>query len=45
MRDTFNRMIGRTRYVVFRLFLHLGGSDVAPILGVLNRAAREMQDL
>ncbi len=44
MRDTFNRMIGRTRYVVFRLFLHLGGSDVAPILGVLNRAAREAID-
>ncbi|MCM0592611.1 MAG: DUF1517 domain-containing protein [Gloeotrichia echinulata IR180] len=44
MRDTFNRMIGRTRYVVFRLFLHLGGSDVAPILGVLNRAARAAID-
>lgn len=44
MRDTFNRMIGKTRYVVCRLFLHLGGSDVAPILGVLNRAAREAID-
>lgn len=44
MRDTFNKMIGRTRYVVFRLFLHLGGSDVAPMLGVLNRAAREAID-
>ncbi|MBD2436383.1 DUF1517 domain-containing protein [Nostoc sp. FACHB-110] len=44
MRDTFNRMVGRTRYVVCRLFLHLGGSDVAPILGVLNRAAREAID-
>ncbi|AFY31551.1 DUF1517 domain-containing protein [Calothrix sp. PCC 7507] len=40
MRDTFNRMIGRTRYVVFRLFLHLGGDEVAPILGVLNSAGR-----
>ncbi|MBD2448668.1 DUF1517 domain-containing protein [Nostoc sp. FACHB-152] len=44
MRDTFNRMVGRTRYVVCRLFIHLGGSDVAPILGVLNRAAREAID-
>ncbi|MBD2386317.1 DUF1517 domain-containing protein [Cylindrospermum sp. FACHB-282] len=44
MRDTFNRMIGRTRYVVFRLFLHLSGSEVAPILGTLNRAAREAID-
>ncbi|MFO5474726.1 MAG: DUF1517 domain-containing protein, partial [Dolichospermum sp.] len=44
MRDTFNRMIGKTRYVVCRLFLHLGGSNVAPILGVLNRAAREAID-
>ncbi len=44
MRDSFNRMIGRTRYVVCRLFLHLGGSEVAPILGVLNRAAREAID-
>ncbi|MBE9008454.1 DUF1517 domain-containing protein [Fortiea sp. LEGE XX443] len=44
MRDTFNRMVGRTRYVVCRLFLHLGGSDVAPILGVLNHGAREAID-
>ncbi|BAY23672.1 hypothetical protein NIES2100_34640 [Calothrix sp. NIES-2100] len=44
MRDTFNRMIGRTRYVVCRLFLHLGGSDVAPILGLFNRVAREAID-
>jgi uncharacterized membrane protein len=44
MRDTFNRMMGQTRYVVFRLFLHLAGSEVAPILGVLNSAAREAID-
>jgi uncharacterized membrane protein len=37
-------MVGRTRYVVFRLFLHLGGTEVAPILGVLNHAAREAID-
>ncbi|WP_414542433.1 MULTISPECIES: DUF1517 domain-containing protein [Nostocaceae] len=44
MRDRFNKMMGRTRYVVCRLFLHLAGSDVAPILGVLNSSAREAID-
>ncbi|MBD2138848.1 DUF1517 domain-containing protein [Anabaena sp. FACHB-1237] len=44
MRDTFNRMIGKTRYIVSRLFLNLNGSDVAPILGILNRVAREAID-
>lgn len=44
MRDRLNKMMGRTRYVVCRLFLHLAGSDVAPILGVLNSAAREAID-
>lgn len=37
----FNRMMGRTRYVVSRLFVHLAGSEVAPILGVLNSTARD----
>jgi uncharacterized membrane protein len=37
-------MLGKTRYVVCRLFVHLSGSDVAPILGVLNSAAREALD-
>ncbi|MBE9234500.1 DUF1517 domain-containing protein [Anabaena aphanizomenioides LEGE 00250] len=41
MSNFFNKMMGRTRYVVCRLFVHLAGSEVAPILGVLNRAARE----
>ena len=36
----FNRMMGRTRYVVCRLFLHLNGDEVAPILGILNSSAR-----
>jgi uncharacterized membrane protein len=45
MRDGFNKMMGRTRYVVCRLFLHLAGSEVAPILGVLNRGAREAIDV
>jgi hypothetical protein len=40
----FNRMMGKTRYVVSRLFLHLQGSDVAPIIGVLNRSARTAID-
>ncbi len=44
MHNTFNRMMGRTRYVVSRLFLHLNGQEIAPILGVLNRAARKAID-
>ncbi|MGJ5672209.1 MAG: DUF1517 domain-containing protein [Nostochopsis sp.] len=44
MRDSFNRMIGKTRYVVCRFMLHLAGSEVAPILGALNRGAREAID-
>ncbi|MBW4603439.1 MAG: DUF1517 domain-containing protein [Calothrix sp. FI2-JRJ7] len=36
----FNRMLGKTRYVVCRLFIHLAGSEVAPILGTLNDVAR-----
>lgn len=40
----FNRMMGRTRYVVCRLFLQLNGSEVAPLLGVLNQAARNAID-
>ncbi|MBG0747497.1 MAG: DUF1517 domain-containing protein [Planktothrix agardhii KL2] len=42
--DRFNRMMGKTRFVVSRLFLHLGGDQVAPLLGVLNRAARNTID-
>ena len=44
MANLFNKFIGRTRYVVSRIFLHLHGQEVAPILGVLNRAAREAID-
>ena len=40
----FNRMMGRNRYVVSRILLHLSGSDVAPILGIVNRSAREVID-
>lgn len=43
-RDRFNRMSGKTRIVVCRLFLHLAGNEVAPLLGVLNNAARQAVD-
>ncbi len=42
--DRFNRMTGRTRFVVCRLFLHLAGQEVAPLMGVLNRTARQAVD-
>lgn len=44
MRDRFNKIMGRTRFVVCRLFLHLGGQDLAPLLRFLNRTAREAID-
>jgi hypothetical protein len=40
-RDRLNQLRGRTRFVVCRLFIHLTGEEAAPLLGVLNRAARE----
>lgn len=40
-RDRFNQMSGKTRLVVFRLFLHLAGKEVAPLLGVLNQSAQQ----
>lgn len=42
--DRFNRALGKTRFVVSRLFLHLRGDDVTPVLGVLNAAARKAVD-
>lgn len=39
--DRFNQMTGKTRFVVFRLFLHLAGKEVAPLLGVLNSSTRQ----
>lgn len=44
LRDRLNQLGGRTRYVVCRLFIHLAGEEVAPLLGILNRAAREAID-
>ncbi|NEQ35114.1 MAG: DUF1517 domain-containing protein [Okeania sp. SIO3I5] len=40
-RDNLNKFTGKTRFVVSRLFIHLTGSEVTPLLGVLNRAVRE----
>lgn len=39
--DRFNQFIGKTRFMVCRIFVHLGGEEVAPLLGVLNQAARD----
>lgn len=44
LRDQFNKMTGKTRFVVSRLFVHLVGEEVTPLLGVLNRAAIESLD-
>lgn len=41
LRNSFNRFTGKTRFVVCRLFVHLGGSEVAPMLGILNQAGRQ----
>lgn len=44
LRDRFNQLSGQTRFVVCRIFVHLSGREVAPLLGVLNQAAREAVD-
>ncbi|MGB5594461.1 MAG: DUF1517 domain-containing protein [Crocosphaera sp.] len=43
-RDRLNKFTGKTRFVVCRLFLHLAGEDIAPLLGTLNGAARKAID-
>jgi uncharacterized membrane protein len=43
-RDRFNQFTGQTRLAVCRVFVHLTGEDVAPLLGVLNRTARQAID-
>lgn len=40
-RDRFNRFSGKTRIVVCRLFIHLAGKEVAPLLGILNESAQQ----
>lgn len=42
--DRLNKMIGKTRFVVSRIFIHLEGEEVAPLLGILNQAARDAVD-
>ena len=42
--DRFKKFAGKTRYVVCRLFLHLYGQEIAPMIGILNRAGREAID-
>ncbi len=41
LRDRFNKMTGKTQFVVARIFVHLGGDEVSPLLGILNQAARQ----
>jgi hypothetical protein len=40
-RDRLNKLSGKSRYVVCRIFVHLTGDEVVPLLGVLNSKARE----
>ncbi len=40
-RDRLNQFSGKTRFVVCRLFIHLAGSEVAPLMGVLNDLGRQ----
>ncbi|MBW4458997.1 MAG: DUF1517 domain-containing protein [Nodosilinea sp. WJT8-NPBG4] len=44
LRDRFSQISGQTRFVVCRIFVHLSGREVAPLLGVLNQAVREAID-
>jgi hypothetical protein len=43
-RDRISQFSGKTRFVVSRIFIHLAGDEIAPMLGVLNRVARETID-
>lgn len=42
--DRFNQFTGKTRFAVCRVFIHLSGEEVAPLLGVLNSTARDAID-
>jgi uncharacterized membrane protein len=42
--DRFNQFTGKKRLTVCRLFVHLAGDEVAPLLGVLNQAGRDAID-
>ena len=43
-RDRISKFSGKTRFVVSRVFVHLAGEEIAPLLGVLNQVAREAID-
>lgn len=38
--DRWNKITGKTKFVVCRVMLHLAGNEVAPLLGILNQAGR-----
>ncbi|MGC9503287.1 DUF1517 domain-containing protein [Baaleninema sp.] len=38
--DRWNRLTGKTRFVVCRIMVHLTGSETNPLLGVLNRVGQ-----
>lgn len=40
-RDRISQFSGKTRFVVARIFIHLAGAEIAPMLGILNGVARE----
>lgn len=40
-RDRISQFSGKTRFVVSRIFIHLAGGEIAPMLGLLNCVARE----
>lgn len=40
-RDRISQFSGKTRFVVSRIFIHMAGAEIAPMLGTLNRVARE----
>lgn len=42
--NRFNQFLGKTRFVVSRLFLHLQGEEIAPLLGILNNNALNIID-
>ena len=44
LRDRFNRFSGKTRFVVSRLFIHLSGTEAAPLLGIFNQVGRDAID-
>jgi Protein of unknown function (DUF1517) len=44
LRDRFNQFTGKTRVAVCRVFVHLTGEEVAPVLGILNSTARDAID-